>query len=85
MCTSKSHTDSCTNGSSKATVSSGTRMSEDGSSPTQDSSRDGICDEGAILKVMAQQTGPKEPRVTRPKRNIQVEHFLLVGAIKTKH
>ncbi|KAL1333111.1 hypothetical protein HN51_061871 [Arachis hypogaea] len=52
MCTSKSHTDSCTNGSSQATVSSGTRPSEDGSSPTQDSSRDAICDEGAILKVM---------------------------------
>ncbi|XP_027346425.1 uncharacterized protein LOC113858136 isoform X2 [Abrus precatorius] len=51
-CTSKSFADSCTNGSSQATVSSGTRMSEDGSSPTQVSSRDAICDEGAILKVM---------------------------------
>ncbi|KAL5187002.1 hypothetical protein HKD37_05G012748 [Glycine soja] len=50
--TSKSYADSCTNGSSQATVSSGTRMSEDGSSPTQASSRDVICDEGAILKVM---------------------------------
>ncbi|KAK7251062.1 hypothetical protein RIF29_33937 [Crotalaria pallida] len=49
---SKSHGDSCTNGSSQATVSSVTRMSEDGSSPTQESSRDVICDEGAILKVM---------------------------------
>ena len=52
VCTSKSYADSCTNGSSQATVSSGTRMSEDGSSPTQVSSRDVICDEGAILKVM---------------------------------
>ncbi|KAE9607777.1 hypothetical protein Lalb_Chr09g0333751 [Lupinus albus] len=49
---SKSHGDSCTNGSSQTTVSSVTRMSEDGSSPTQESSRDVICDEGAILKVM---------------------------------
>ncbi|QCD81644.1 uncharacterized protein LOC114177911 [Vigna unguiculata] len=49
---SKSYADSCTNGSSQATVSSGTRTSEDGSSPTQVSSRDVICDEGAILKVM---------------------------------
>lgn len=52
MSTSKSYTDSCANGSSQATVSSGTRMSEDGNSPTQVSSRDVICDEGAILKVM---------------------------------
>ncbi|CAL0312801.1 unnamed protein product [Lupinus luteus] len=49
---SKSHGDSCTNGSSQATVSSVTRMSEDGGSPAQESSRDIICDEGAILKVM---------------------------------
>ena|ERR1044072_32861 len=48
----KSYADSCTNGSSQATVSSGTRMSEDGNSPTQVSSRDVGCDEGAILKVM---------------------------------
>lgn len=50
--TSKSYADSCTNGSSQATVSSGTRMSEDGNSPTQASSRDVVCDESAILKVM---------------------------------
>lgn len=50
--TTKSYADSCTNGSSQATVSSGTRMSEDGSSPAPDSSRDVVCDEGAILKVM---------------------------------
>jgi hypothetical protein len=50
--TSKSYADSCTNGSSQVTVSSGTKMSEDGSSPTQESSRDVICDENAILKVM---------------------------------
>ncbi|CAJ2635421.1 unnamed protein product [Trifolium pratense] len=50
--TSKSCADSCTNGSSQVTVSSGTKMSEDGSSPTQESSRDVICDENAILKVM---------------------------------
>lgn len=50
--TSKSYGDSCTNGSSQVTVSSGTKISEDGSSPTQESSRDVICDENAILKVM---------------------------------
>jgi len=50
--TSKSYGDSCTNGCSQVTVSSGTKMSEDGSSPTQESSRDVICDENAILKVM---------------------------------
>ncbi|XP_028760485.1 uncharacterized protein LOC114719193 isoform X1 [Neltuma alba] len=49
---SKSYADSCTHGSSQVTVSSGTRVSEDGSSPTQVSSRDVICDENAILKVM---------------------------------
>ncbi|KAK4260072.1 hypothetical protein QN277_003240 [Acacia crassicarpa] len=48
----KSYADSCTQGSSQVTVSSGTRMSEDGSSPTQVSSGDVICDENAILKVM---------------------------------
>lgn len=50
--TSKSYADSCTNGSSQATVTSGTRMSEDSSSPTQASSMDVIGDENAILKVM---------------------------------
>ncbi|XP_024932281.1 uncharacterized protein LOC107424773 isoform X2 [Ziziphus jujuba] len=49
--TSKSNADRCSNGSSQVTISS-TRMSEDGSSPTQVSSRDVICDENAILKVM---------------------------------
>lgn len=49
---SKSNGDSCTQGSSQVTVSSSTRMSEDGSSPTQVSSRDFVCDENAILKVM---------------------------------
>ncbi|KAJ4846718.1 hypothetical protein Tsubulata_032384 [Turnera subulata] len=49
---SKSNTDSCTQGSSQVTISSSTRMSEDGSSPTQLSSRDVVCDENAILKVM---------------------------------
>ncbi|KAI4314955.1 hypothetical protein L6164_027811 [Bauhinia variegata] len=49
--TSRSYADSCT-GSSQVTISSGTRMFEDGSSPTQASSRDVICDESAILKVM---------------------------------
>ncbi|KAJ7952878.1 CTLH LisH motif-containing protein [Quillaja saponaria] len=50
--TSKSCADSCTHGSSQVTISSGTRMSEDGNSPTQVSSRDVVCDESAILKVM---------------------------------
>ncbi|XP_050206997.1 uncharacterized protein LOC126656463 [Mercurialis annua] len=50
---SKSNVDSCTQGSSQVTVSSSTRLSEDGTttSPTQGSSRDGH-DENAILKVM---------------------------------
>ncbi|CAK9320381.1 unnamed protein product [Citrullus colocynthis] len=47
----KSNSDSCSNGSSQVTKSSGVRISEDGSSPTQASSRD-ACDENAILKVM---------------------------------
>lgn len=38
-------------GSSQVTISSSTKISEDGSSPTQVSSRD-VCDENAILKVM---------------------------------
>ncbi|KDP31912.1 hypothetical protein JCGZ_12373 [Jatropha curcas] len=49
---SKSNADSCTQGSSQVTVSSSARLSEDGSSPTQVSSRDVVCDENAILKVM---------------------------------
>ncbi|GAB4846998.1 hypothetical protein Ancab_026010 [Ancistrocladus abbreviatus] len=48
---SKSTADTCTHGSSQTTISSGTRMVEDGSSPSQASSRD-LCDENAILKVM---------------------------------
>ncbi|KAK0604792.1 hypothetical protein LWI29_019524 [Acer saccharum] len=49
---SKSHADSCTQGSSQVTISSNTRLSEDGSSPTQVSSGEVVCDESAILKVM---------------------------------
>lgn len=49
---SKSNADSCTQASYQVTVSSTTRLSEDGGSPTQVSSRDVICDENAILKVM---------------------------------
>ncbi|XP_039012410.1 uncharacterized protein LOC120141682 isoform X2 [Hibiscus syriacus] len=49
---SKSNAESCTLGSSQLTVSSATRVSDDGSSPNQASSRDVICDENAILKVM---------------------------------
>lgn len=49
----KSNADnSSTHGSSQVTVSSSTRMQEDGNSPTQASSRDVVCDENAILKVM---------------------------------
>lgn len=44
--------DTPTNGSSQVTVSSTGRMVDDGSSPTQVSSRDVVCDENAILKVM---------------------------------
>lgn len=47
-----SNADSSTLGSSQVTVSSSTKLSEDGSSPTQVSSRDVVCDENAILKVM---------------------------------
>lgn len=50
--TSKSIADRSSNGSSQVTMSSSTRMSDDGSSPTQVSSRDVACDENAILKVM---------------------------------
>ncbi|KAK9948882.1 hypothetical protein M0R45_004438 [Rubus argutus] len=50
--TSKSNADSCSNGSSQVTISSSTRMVEDGSSLSQVSSRDVVCDENAILKVM---------------------------------
>ncbi|KAK9285030.1 hypothetical protein L1049_024212 [Liquidambar formosana] len=49
---SKSNADTCTHGSSQVTISSSSRMPEDGSSPTQVSSRDIVCDENAILKVM---------------------------------
>ncbi|WCJ31104.1 hypothetical protein M5689_012618 [Euphorbia peplus] len=48
---SKSNVDSCTQESSQVTVSSSMRLSEDGSSPTQGSSRD-VYDETAIIKVM---------------------------------
>ncbi|KAF8405057.1 hypothetical protein HHK36_009954 [Tetracentron sinense] len=48
---SKSNADSCTQGSSQVTISSSSRM-PDGSSPTQVLSRDVVCDENAILKVM---------------------------------
>ncbi|GFP96928.1 glucose-induced degradation protein 8 homolog [Phtheirospermum japonicum] len=45
--------DTCNQGSSPVTVSSGNmRMQEDGSSPNQTSSSDMGCDESAILKVM---------------------------------
>ncbi|XP_004288051.1 PREDICTED: uncharacterized protein LOC101299124 [Fragaria vesca subsp. vesca] len=48
--TSKSNADSCPSGSSQVTISSSTRMMEDGSSLSQVSSGD--VDENAILKVM---------------------------------
>ncbi|PSS21296.1 Glucose-induced degradation protein [Actinidia chinensis var. chinensis] len=48
----KSNADTCTHGSSQVTISSSSRMQEDGSSPTQVSSSEVICDENAILKVM---------------------------------
>ncbi|GAB2282590.1 hypothetical protein Dimus_039555 [Dionaea muscipula] len=48
---SQSNADTCTQGSSQITVSSGNKMAEDGDSSAQVSSRD-LCDEGAILKVM---------------------------------
>ncbi|GFY93821.1 hypothetical protein Acr_09g0002670 [Actinidia rufa] len=48
----KSNADTCTHGSSQVTISSSSRMQEDGSSPTQVSSAEVICDENAILKVM---------------------------------
>lgn len=49
---SKSCADSCTQGSSQVTTASNAKMSEDGSSPSQVSSGDVVCDENAILKVM---------------------------------
>ncbi|XP_044462695.1 uncharacterized protein LOC123193686 [Mangifera indica] len=49
---SKSNADSCTQASSQVTTSSNARQSEDGSSPSQVSSGDVVCDENAILKVM---------------------------------
>lgn len=49
---SKSRGESCTTGSSQLTVSSGAAVPEDGSSPSQISSGDVVCDESAILKVM---------------------------------
>ncbi|XVF17712.1 hypothetical protein REPUB_Repub10bG0147300 [Reevesia pubescens] len=52
LATSKSNADSCILGSSQVTISSTTRVSDDGGSPNQASSRDVICDENAILKVM---------------------------------
>ncbi|XP_057500144.1 uncharacterized protein LOC130784328 isoform X1 [Actinidia eriantha] len=48
----KSNADTCTHGSSQVTISSSSRMQDDGSSPTQVSSAEVICDENAILKVM---------------------------------
>ncbi|KAL6993733.1 hypothetical protein U1Q18_011851 [Sarracenia purpurea var. burkii] len=48
----KSNEDTCTHGSSQVTISSSSRMQEDGSSLTQVSSTEVICDENAILKVM---------------------------------
>ncbi|KAG8497508.1 hypothetical protein CXB51_008817 [Gossypium anomalum] len=52
LATSKSNIDSCTLGSSQATISSTIGVSDDSSSPNQASSQDAICDENAILKVM---------------------------------
>ncbi|XP_073018780.1 uncharacterized protein [Primulina eburnea] len=49
----KSYSNTCTQGSSQVTISSGsTRTHEDGNSPNQISSTDLGCDENAILKVM---------------------------------
>ncbi|XP_074308765.1 uncharacterized protein LOC141643482 [Silene latifolia] len=47
----RSNPDTQAHGSSQVTVSSGSRMPEDGNSPNQVSSQE-VCDEGAILKVM---------------------------------
>ncbi|KAH9616117.1 hypothetical protein KSS87_012835 [Heliosperma pusillum] len=47
----RSNPDTQAHGSSQVTVSSGSRMPEDGNSPAQVSSQE-VCDEGAILKVM---------------------------------
>ena len=49
--TSKLHADNCTHGSSQTTMCSSSKL-EDGSSPSQVSSSENVCDEGAILKVM---------------------------------
>lgn len=50
---SKSSGDTCNQSSSQVTVTSSSRMQEDGCSPTEDSStRDIPSDESAILKVM---------------------------------
>ncbi|XAR57807.1 hypothetical protein NMG60_11026074 [Bertholletia excelsa] len=49
---SKSHADSSTQGCSQVTISSSGKTQEDGNSPTHTSSRDVVCDENAILKVM---------------------------------
>ncbi|XP_077251485.1 ran-binding protein in the microtubule-organising centre protein [Tasmannia lanceolata] len=50
--TTKTNVDTCTHSSSQVTISSSSRMPEDGSSPSQVSSRDVVCEEAAILKVM---------------------------------
>ncbi|KAK1302443.1 hypothetical protein QJS10_CPB12g01635 [Acorus calamus] len=49
---SKSFADNSAHGSSQITTSSSIKIPENGSSPSHDSSRDAICDESAILKVM---------------------------------
>ncbi|KAK1256947.1 hypothetical protein QJS04_geneDACA017238 [Acorus gramineus] len=49
---SKSFADNSAHGSSQITTSSSSKIPEHGSSPSHDSSRDAICDESAILKVM---------------------------------
>ena len=49
--TSKPHADICTHGSSQTTICSTSKL-EDGSSPSQVSPSENVCDEGAILKVM---------------------------------
>ncbi|XP_020257521.1 uncharacterized protein LOC109834044 isoform X2 [Asparagus officinalis] len=49
--TPKLHSDNCTHGSSQTTICSTSKL-EDGSSPSQVSSSEYVCDEGAILKVM---------------------------------
>lgn len=49
--TSKQHADNWTYGSSQTPTCSSNKL-EDGSSPSQVSSSENVCDEGAILKVM---------------------------------